>query len=123
MNSRAISRNFSREYFYIRLKPETEFFETVTQSSLKTVNELVSEFKINAIVAPLTININNINGDNYENGAANRSLGKGNTFNAPIYMGDNYNDNATNRGAGRGNIYNDTVSFTAVLSRLSSTCL
>lgn len=34
-----------------------------------------------------TINITNIEGDNYTDKAVNKSLGSGNTFNAPIYIG------------------------------------
>lgn len=63
------------------------FFETVTQTSLKTIKELVDVVNVNAIVAPPTTNITNINGDNYTGNSKNRSLGRGNTFNAPIYMG------------------------------------
>ncbi len=36
---------------------------------------------------PSTINITNIEGDNYTGNAINKSLGNGNTFNAPIYLG------------------------------------
>ena len=36
---------------------------------------------------PCIINITNISGDNYTGNALNKSLGKGNTFNGPVYMG------------------------------------
>ena len=58
----------------------------VFESLIKS-NKKINDNNVSSMGGPSIINITNISGDNYTGNALNKSLGKGNTFNGPVYMG------------------------------------